>query len=183
MNRKTLILSLLGCLALIQIGVPVFMILQQESVLGTGQAVKFRTQPVDPFDAFRGRYVALSLKEHTAPNPEGLTLSRGQRVFAVIKTGDDGFAVFSRISADIPRDEPYLKVRVTAVAGNKVEFQPPIDRYYMMEKKAPRAEDLYRKHNTGGRNDAYVIVMIKDGNSVVKDLYVGGKPVEEALGE
>ena len=68
-------------------------------------------------------------------------------------------------------------------AGNRVDFQPPIDRYYMPEEKAPRAETLYRAHNFRGRADAYVIVAIKDGNPVVKNLYVGGKPVEEALRE
>ncbi len=181
MNKKTLILSLFGCLALLQMGVPVSRILQQEGVLGTGQEFKFRTEPVDPFDAFRGRFVALSLRERTAPNQEGLNLAVGQQVFAVINVGADGFATFARITAVVPRHEPYLKVKVGAVVGNEIHLRVPIDRYYLPEHKAPRAEELYRKHNVRGSSDAFVSVMIKDGNPVVKNLYVGGKPIQEAL--
>ena len=40
-----------------QLFVPSQMIFQQEDVLKTGTAFKFKTQPVDPSDPFKGKYI------------------------------------------------------------------------------------------------------------------------------
>lgn len=62
MNRN-LLLALLVVLAAAQLAVPASMIVQRETVLTQGRVYKFKTAPVDPVDAFRGRYVALRFEE------------------------------------------------------------------------------------------------------------------------
>ncbi len=58
MKNKILIAAFF-CVALLQIYTPVSMIIARESTLKEGVLFRFKTAPVDPYDAFRGRYVAL----------------------------------------------------------------------------------------------------------------------------
>lgn len=181
MNNRILRIVLFACLSLFIIGVPVSMIIQQQEVLNRGREFRFKTVPIDPFDAFRGRYVALSLEERSAFRPLGMRLKFGQRVFALIETPPGGFARISKISLTKPKEGNFLKARVRYVVGHDVILDLPIDRYYMEESKAPKAEELYRRHSSGQKSDAFVVVRIKNGNAVVKNLYVGGLPITEVL--
>ena len=65
-------------------------IYKRESVLHHGRVFKFQTAPVDPVDAFRGRYVALSFQaEHRSRER---SLSAGTPLWAVLTEDDNGFA-------------------------------------------------------------------------------------------
>ena len=55
-------------------------------------------------------------------------------------------------------------------------FNIPLDRYYMEETLAPKAQDMISVER-----EAYVTVKIKDGKSVLSGLYVEGQPIEESL--
>ncbi len=179
--HKKIVLGLFFALAVVQLSAPVSMILRQENIFKVGEEFKFRTQPVDPFDAFRGRYVALRLEENQVVNTESTNFKSGQQVFAQIVVGADGFAKLGAGTRSAPVDTAFIKARVSYVNGNKVYLDLPIDRYYMQEFKAPRAEELYRKHSSRQVSDAYVVVKISGGVPVVKALYVAGKPIEDLL--
>ena len=55
MNKRNGILLGLVVVAAAQLAVPAWMIAGRELTLREGQVFKFRTRPVDPADAFRGR--------------------------------------------------------------------------------------------------------------------------------
>ena len=55
--KSKLIIGLFLGVSFIQIITPLSMIIKRESVLKNGGQFKFKTAPVDPYDAFRGRYV------------------------------------------------------------------------------------------------------------------------------
>jgi uncharacterized membrane-anchored protein len=183
MDRQKLILILFGIFSIIVLSVPISMIVQHETVMQKGKEFRFRTRPVDPFDAFRGRFVALSLEETSTMKPSGLNLRHGQQVCAFIEEGPDGFARFSEVALRPRPGTAYIKCRVQSISGNRVNLDIPIDRYYMEESKAPAAEKLYFRHSRRNLSDAYVVVAVKKGIPVIKKLYVGGKPIEEALKE
>ena len=183
MDKQRSRLFLFGIFSVIVLLVPISMIVKQETVMQQGKEFRFRTRPVDPFDAFRGRFVALSIQETSAVKPSNLNLKHGQQVCAFIEEGRDGFAGFKDVALRPKSGVPYLKCRVQSVSGNKVNLDVPIDRYYMEESKAPAAEQLYFRHSRRNLSEAYVVVAIKDGIPVIKKLYVGGKPIEEALKE
>lgn len=52
-NKKTL-LSVFILVAIVQLYVPAKMILDREDILDTGKEYKFKTEPIDPNDPFRG---------------------------------------------------------------------------------------------------------------------------------
>ena len=158
------------------------MIARREHVLHEGRSFKFKTAPVDPYDAFRGRYVALNFEAATVtgiPLPSGL--QHGVRVYALLGEDEKGFAKVTALSLARPSDGPYLRARVQYPASDRVSLELPFDRYYMEETKAPAAEDAYRQHSRSETGNAYAIVRILGTQAVLEDLYVEGLPVKEIL--
>ena len=179
--RKEFIVGLFSGLILLQIASPLSMIVKRESVLKHGMPFRFKTAPVDPYDAFRGRYVALGVEANKAIKPHGVDLKHGQKVYAQVAINEQGFAKISQITTQKPQGTSYLIAKVSYPSGNEVFLNLPIDRYYMEEKAAPRAEQIYREHSRRDKQDTYVVVRIKDGFAVIEGLYVGGQRIEEVL--
>ncbi|MEK7274464.1 MAG: GDYXXLXY domain-containing protein [Candidatus Desantisbacteria bacterium] len=181
MKKTRYIIGLFLCVVLIQIAVPISKIVRWEMTLQNGQQFRFRTAPVDPYDAFRGRYVALQIEQNIAPVTEGVKLIRNQMVYAQIEESEQGFAKFVKVTLHRPQGSAYLKAKVQYLTGDKVVLCLPFDRYYMEEKIAPAAETAYRKHSRKDVQDAYVTVRVKSGFAVLEKLYVGEKTIEEYI--
>ena len=184
MNKRWLVAALV-VVAAVQVAVPVTMILQREAILRNGRAYKFQTQPVDPYDAFRGRYVQLAFEQNHAPWHSHDEWQYGMELFASVEEGTNGFAVIREIAPVRPEQGDYLKVATThrgwGKDANSVYFTLPFDRYYLEETKAPQAEKMYREHNRRNftNSNTYAVVRIKDGDAALADLYVAGKPIRD----
>lgn len=198
MSRKNLIVTAFVCAAVVQLVVPLFMIAHREQTLRHGKQYRFKAAPVDPYDAFRGRYVAINVDVSggTATNNWGwrnnvlvtnaAEIERGDRVFALIAETTNGFARIAGLTRTRPEGDGYIRTRVqwinTHGKQTDASLDLPFDRYYMNEKKAPEAEKAYREHSGRTNQDAYVTVRVSSGFAVLEDLYVGGKPIREYLG-
>ena len=174
------LLSLL--LAGVQLGVPAYMIYVQETALRIGRVFKFLTAPVDPYDAFRGRYVALSFDAHTAPASG--EIDRGTKLWAVLTEDAQGFAKIDHVSR--MKISGNNVVPVTADWSNgtdAVNVSWPFDRYYLEESAAPRAETVYRENSRRGEQKAYVTVRVHRGTAAIQELFIDGKPIRDYLRE
>lgn len=181
MNRKNTILSLFAVLAIAQLAVPLSMIQKREMTLRNGASYKFRTAPVDPADAFRGRYVALRLDEQTMRVPEGTAFRHGQKVYAAVSNDVNGFGRLVGLTADRPSGESFVPATVSYVYGTNAQIQLPFDRYYMSENKAPQAEAAYWSHSRRTNQTTYVTVRVLDGFAVLEELYIDDIPIKEFL--
>jgi len=179
--KNKIIIRLFLCLALVQLVVPLSMIAKREIVLKQGAQFRFKVAPVDPYDAFRGRYVALRVDESSVPQVKEIKLKYGQAVYALIEVDAQGFARFVGAEINRPCGRAYICARASGTYNNKVNLDLPIDRYYMEEKSAPLAEKIYRQYAQRNKQDAYVLVRIKDGFAVIESLYVGGQRIEDAV--
>ena len=179
--KKKLIIGVFISLITLQIAVPISMIVKRESTLKNGTAFRFKTAPVDPYDAFRGRYVAIRAEVNKVKKPERMNLKYGQKVFAQLTVDEKGFAQVSQISVQKPKDSAYLTASVAYDSKDGVGLNLPIDRYYMEEKAAARAEQAYREHSSRNKQDAYVIAKIKDGFTVIEGLYIGNERIEDIV--
>lgn len=183
MTRHQWLLSLFAATVLAQLAVPSSMIIGRERVLKHGKVFKFKTAPVDPYDAIRGRYVALNFDVGTVRDPRGDELRYGQTFYVTIASAPDGFVRLidsSRVRPDQGVD--YLKVRATyPMAGATVTPQLPFDRFYMSERLAPAAQQAYRAHNWRSNGDSYVTVRVADGVGVIENLFIGGRPIGDVV--
>ena len=164
-----------------QLAVPASLMGSNERVLNNGMAYKFKTAPVDPYDIFRGRYVAINIEQREAPlsveDTEKLSKAKWNG-YAIIGVGEDGYAFVERLVSEKPERENYFRTKIYSYAssGETGFFIFPIDRFYMNEHKAPKAEELYRKNMQGQRN-AYMLVRVLNGKMVIEDLIVDEKPI------
>jgi uncharacterized membrane-anchored protein len=179
MNTKVLF-GLFVAVAVVQLAVPVGQIWKHEDILRTGTVYKFKTAPVDPYDAFRGRYVALNFADTQAPVRKGDTLGYRATAYVTLRVGTNGLAQFGELTATAPSAGDYLRVETTYGTN----FRLPFDKFFMEESKAPKAEDAYRQFgNRRGQTNAptYAVVRVKNGRGVIEDLCITGVPVREFL--
>jgi len=186
MNRK-LRLGIFVLVAVVQLAVAGGAIVRSELALRTGEAFRFRIQPVDPVDAFRGRYVAIRFAIDRAPVDDDLELRTKKRVFVPIEIDADGYAILGQADVDPPADGPYLRLRATGIypdeEGNRfVWVSMPFRRYYMDEDLAPKAERAVWGGRRGQR-EAFVSIRVRNGVGVIEELYVDGVPIHQWLAE
>ena len=180
MNRTILFLLFIA-VVVVQLFVPASLILRRENVIKNGKEYALQAAPVDPYDAFRGRYVRITLATATLPLPPDQSFDEGRKAFAVLETGADGFASAKSISYTRPEGTDYLAVEVSDIGSGNVAIVWPFDRYYMEEFMAPEAERLYWEKM--GERAAHISVRILKGMGVITGLYVDRKPIEQALSE
>ena len=184
MNKRNLLLLGFAVVVAAQLAVPAWLIIEREWTLREGQVFKFKTRPVDPADAFRGRYVWLDLEPNTLKVPDVNQWHYDQKAFAVLGTDSNGFAVVKRIEHSQPADAPAVPVRVSWWDIKKGELHitwTGLDRYYMTEKKAPAAEEAYREHNRRTKQDCHVTVRVRGSRAVLENLFVENQPIHDWL--
>jgi uncharacterized membrane-anchored protein len=170
-----------GLLCVVQLAVPAVTAVNYQRTATRGEVFKFRCEPVDPADLFRGRYVALGIRERTVTTDLDRTYAAGDRLYVRLLTGEDGFAKLGEASAEPPSEGPYLSARVDRQTGRSVRLEMPFDRYYLAEELAEDADRAYREMTSGGRKDAYVTVRVRDGKAAPEELYLDGLPLREYL--
>jgi uncharacterized membrane-anchored protein len=170
-------------MALAQLFVPTKMIWQQESILREGEAYKFLTAPIDPYDPFRGRYVALSFQDTEFEVPAEKEWTYGQELYLSLTKDNDNYAKVGTISETEPQGSAYVRVKVANSYSdpNKrfVMIQYPFDRFYMDEFKAYEAELGYREVQRDTTQKAYALVKIKDGQAVLENVFINDIPLAE----
>jgi len=184
---RTLRFGLFVVVALAQLAVAGGAIVKSELALRTGEAFRFRIQPVDPVDAFRGRYVAIRFAVDRAPAADDLNVKPGKQVFLPIEIDADGYAVFGEANAEKPTSGPYLRLRVGGIYPDEdgarfVWVSMPFRRYYMDEDLAPDAGRAVWGGRRGQR-EASVGVRVRKGVGVIEELYIDDVPIHQWLVE
>ncbi|MCK5242834.1 GDYXXLXY domain-containing protein [bacterium] len=177
MSKKTLFF-LFVIFAGMQLLLPLSGIVKQEIILRDGDVYKFKTQPIDPYDPFRGKYVTIKIK-NSVKLPREHGFEDGQKVYAVIATKEDGFSIIESISAKCPKSNNYFKTKIHSLYDNIARLKIPFDRYYIDERKVKKAEVYYQQHSRRGNHDAYIQVRVKNGAAALEELYVGDLPIIE----
>jgi uncharacterized membrane-anchored protein len=199
MSTRIKVASLVA-LSLAQLAAASWSIVRYESILATGTPFKIRTEPIDPSDPFRGRYVAVRpaivIAKPIAAETERLLLQRGDDVktYVTLAPDADGFARVADVVRQPPATGDYLEIDgVTSnftpradkpgeseVTGYTISFS--FNRYYMNEAAAPMAESKYleaSRRNAEAR--AWLNVRVKDGTAVIEGLVIDGAPIEELI--
>jgi hypothetical protein len=166
---------------LAQIFVPTKMIYDQENVIATGTAYKFKTQPVDPSDPLKGKYILLNYEVNSAPSTD-TTWIRSAPIYITLKTDEGGFAIVKAISKEVPENRDYLKLKVNWYNAyeKRVEFSLPFDEFYMNEAKAYDAEVAHvNAQRDSLPNNTYALVYVLNGKAVLENVFINEVPIGE----
>jgi uncharacterized membrane-anchored protein len=173
MKKITVMLFVLLCF--IQLAVPSKMIFDKEEVLTKGHEYRFRTEPVDPYDPFRGKYVTLRFEAQNYTTDKENDWQRGETVFVELTTDSAGFAIIRALHRQEPQgDKDYVVAKITYAYGHDVSIEYPFTRFYMEETKAPVAEQQYNNANRSFEKEAYAVVYVSNGASALKDVMIDG---------
>lgn len=185
MSSKKIALLVFVCIALVQLYVPARMILEREDILSTGKEYRFKTQPIDPNDPFRGKFVALYYEEAVIAVQNEADWLPGETIFVLLTTDKEGFAKTQDVSKDPPTtNQDFLKAKVAYVTDNgtnRLTLDYPFDRYYMEESKTYDAELAYRESQLDTAQTAYAVVRIKAGEAVLQEVLIDGVPIRELV--
>jgi len=167
-------------LFVIQLFVPLSMIIQKEIILDKGVIVKFQVEPVDPYDAFRGKYLNIGVVENKY-DIENNDFSENQDIYVLLEIDDDGFAQLDQISIHPFRNDLYIKCAIDFIGEEYIHIEFPFDRFYLNEKYSQAGEDLFQKYSRGTREDAYITVKINNGKAVLENMYIQGIEINQFI--
>ena len=186
---KNLRIILFGLLALGQLAFAAQLILGREEVLREGKVYRFKTAPIDPNDPFRGKFVRLDFEQTQYTDSLDTGWWVGQEVYVQLATDPEGYATLAALWPEAEQAGPdHVKAHIHSISEIKGEAQYvtiryPFDRYYLEESKAPEAERRYRESGRDSSITAYAQVRILDGEAVLEEVFVDGKPLREWAGE
>jgi len=181
MKAGKLILIVFVCVALAQLYVPAKMIRDNENILSTGTEFKFKTEPVDPSDPLRGKYIRLnfSLREFSPKQKE--VFEPGEKVYLSLGKDSAGYASITHIAHNKPETADCISAKVTFASEYegeyKVYFTLPFTQFYMEESKAEAAEQLSRQLQSDSSATTCALVAVKNGQAVIKDVLINNKSI------
>ena len=182
--------------------VPIIQIVKYQDILENGVAIKVKLAAFDPYDAFRGRFVALDLDfgeyRLTKATPRDQIFPNnfhgvGLPVDIVLGKDKNGFAYIKDLSFDLNKtyDEDAIIIRglqrywqVTQEKENWhsiIALRPEthIKRFYMNEKLAPEAEKALQNNKI--REKSYAVIKIKNKIPVIENIYIGDESLSDYL--
>lgn len=186
---KKLILPAFALMVLAQWAIPIKMIIDSESVLTSGTEYKFRTEPVDPSDPFRGKYVTLRFNAAQFQTDTSYKFANGEQVYALLSVDSAGFAQIDKLYPYNPSDQGFnilkTKVRYASVYDGKqsVDLDFSFDRFYVEESKAPETERVYWDAQRDSTQVAYALVRLKNGQGIIRELMINDRPILEIVRE
>ena len=163
-------------LALAQLAVPGSLIWKREHTLRLGSVWKFRTAPVDPIDAFRGRYVSLQFDVETQQVSPPENAGYGDTVFVTLKQNAEGFAEIDQVLSSKPSGDAFLEAKLS---GKSISL--PFDKYWVTERDAPAAEAAYQNLSRRGQQNAFASVRVFRGDAALEQLYLDNQPLGDYL--
>ncbi len=183
MKSKKIIFTLFLLLAVVQLLAPAKMIYNQEQIIKTGKAYKFLTQPLDPNDPLRGKYVRLNYQINRFKTSD--TIWKKNHHAYVYLNDSIGFAKIDTVShkkLNLPNDYVIADKYWFNQNNNTLRFNLPFGRFYMEESKAKPAEDLVRRNNREAiNNTTCALVYIKEGKFVLKDVLINDESITDII--
>lgn len=184
-NTKT-VFVLFILVAAIQLMAPAKMIFDQQSAIDKGKAYKFLTQPIDPNDPFRGKFIRMNYQINNYKTKVN-DWDRNSEIYVYIKDSL-GYAKLDTVTKDkLKNRQDYIKAKLIWYNKNEnqVNFNILNDRFYMEESKAKPAEDLVRdeQRDSTTNNSTYALIYIKNGTSVLKDVFVNDVPIKNLIND
>lgn len=173
-------------LAIVQWGIFGQTIWKKDRVLKRGESYKFRTEPVDPSNPFKGKYISLNFSENTFKDSINRNLMSVDPVYVILEKDSQGFAHIKDLSVREPEaTSSYVKAAVYFVSSENgmitVHLNYPFKEFYMDEYKAPEAEMIYRESARDTTKSTYALVKIRKGDAVIENVFINEIPIGDLI--
>lgn len=167
--------------ALAQLTIPAQMIFNQEGILKNGTAFKFKTEPIDPSDPFKGKYIYLNYDVRSVASND-TSWSRQEDIYVTIKNDSLGFVKAETVTREIPKTGNYVKAKVDWYNNREgmLFFTFPFNEFYMNETKAYDAEVAHQEAQRDSiPNNTYALVFVRNGEAVLDNVFIDDIPIAD----
>jgi len=179
--NKTTRLVIFALVALAQLAVPAWAMRARLATLNHGRVWKLRCEPIDPPDVIRGRYVRLSFTAQRFP----MAQAPGEvtSAWVTLKEGKDGFAQVDQFSKTPLNGDNVIKVEPQGWYESMERVRFPFEHFWMNEERAMDAEKAYLELIRNKKENVYVTIRVRDGDSALEQLFIDDKPIAQYVRE
>ena len=179
MKNKKLVYIAFFLMALVQLYVPYKMISNRNDVLENGKHLKFLLNSNDPYDHFRGKYINIDFIANKFKTSDKNIWKNGDEVYVTFKNDEYGFAMIKSVSRQKPKGtETYVRAEIDRFYDNEVEILYPFNKYFLNEAISESTEKMLIEAHNDKSKIVFVVVSVKDGEAVLKDLKIEDIPVD-----
>ena len=153
-----------------QLFIIISLIIFKYSILTGGVEIFLKIAPVDPRDLLRGDYVTFRYADISQLNFYDQNFIVGDTVYVLLKKGDKYWRVSGYPTENKPKEENsiFIKGKISSVNKNSINVRYGIEEYFI-------AEGTGRTFNFAGKEAVAKVSVDKDGNAVLKQLYIDGE--------
>ena len=166
---KKQFIGLIAVLVLILVVVSTF-ILYNEWPFMTGNKLVLATLPVDPFDPFRGQYMAINYEisavDNTVDNING-SFEEGDTIYVVLKEDEQGIWRRDSTSKSKPLEGDFIRGEVINVNGDSLRVEYGVEQFF-----------FERNAKLPTTNITVEVTVANSGRAKLVQLLYNGKPEE-----
>ncbi len=187
--RRSIVFFFLIIGFLLQLSVLARTIILSQQTIAHGKVYRFATMPIDPYDAFRGRYVWLrfAVTDQTYPTDKDTCEKIKATSQAIIELSEDakGYAKIANITTYYPENgdsfmaqascydstsynnDASLDEQTTSESPYQINIRLPFTRFYANEHQAPELE----KQASDNQNLTYLSVRVSNHRAIPVGLH------------
>jgi len=156
--------GLIGVVLLVFL-VLVSFILYNQWPLMTGNKIVLATQPVDPFDPFRGQYMAINYEISRILDVESFEV--GDVIYVSLKEDSEGIWRKESISKVKPLKGDFIRGKIKSASGNNVWIEYGIEQFF-----------FERHAELPTRNITVEVSVANSGRAMLSKMLYNGEPIE-----
>jgi len=142
-------------------------ILYNQWPLITGKNVVLATEPVDPFDPFRGQYMTINYEISRINLNDIQEVEKGDSVYVLLKEDEQGIWRYKDFSLSKPSKEYFIKGKVERIYGDTARVKYGIEQFFF-----ERGADIPT------RNITVEVSVSNSGRAKLIQLLQNGEPIE-----
>lgn len=179
--RRTLAKKSFFALYFIQILILLLTAYWWYDIAKSGQEIKFPIKSATPRELLHGNYIYLNFTNNTIAQdmPDANTKFLNKQILVSFAKDEQGFATPHKVSEDAATN-PYVNASALNAVNGILYIRYPFNKYYVNEALAKKIMGLAVEKKL---DNAYALVMVKNGHAVVKDVYINNQPIESYLQE
>ncbi len=141
-----------------------FLLYVSYPLLSTKTAV-LATQPVDPFDLFRGQYVVIRYEIGSMNSIPGAEV--GNNVYVSLKEDVNGTARYQSASLERPTsDNLFIRGTIKSIYGNNMQVEYGVEQYFFERGATFQTRGMEVKVKLAGDGAARIVQLIENGEPI-----------------
>jgi len=161
---KKQFIGLTAVLVLVLVVILSFILYNQWPLI-TGKKIVLATQPIDPFDPFRGQYITINYEISRLSDIEGF--EEKDTIYVSLKEDERGIWRFENASKSKPSRGDFIRGKVISVYGTSVRIEYGIEQFFF---------ERHAKLPT--RNITVEVAVADSGRAKLSQILHNGKPIK-----